>query len=464
MEQSYLDRINQIESLKDRLFEVSARVDNPIIWNHNLKQTIFEFLQFNNLPKWPLSSAIEKFINSIKVQNFYPRTMYEAFLSIQLKILKDSFLNNYKVMDLIQDFFIFFDNILSKLESGKFQTETLNYEINLYIETVKIDHAFLQLNFEEIASTYYNIKHDDYFIINFAYFCLMNNSTIKTNIFSHVTNSLTKILIEYLKIWFSNFEAFENLAVEKKIYIKANLLTVINSRMIDLKFVKKFMKANLKPLSDKHIQIFKTITNTRACKEAFKEFIDEALQIGDAPFKTLQEGMNMIDYAVEHIIKNTTNFYAFMPELKHAFSIYEFIFISDFYKYGIDSKINEAKILLCLLHEVCHIYKRIYNGQDNTNKSNLVLYQGNFQMIPEDGFRFEKFILPLPFNFLYSSSADFLTHESSWNTNQPNFVIELKNITERARREGQHPYSFSRDSGYYVFSCTSHYGFFKSIT
>lgn len=142
----------------------------------------------------PLSSSIEKFINNIEVENIYPKSMYEAFLTTQLRILRDSFLNNCKTMDLLQDFLTFFDNILNRFENRQCSTKILDNEISFYIRIVEQNHIFLQLIYEEIILNYWNIRHDDKFLKYFTYFCLKSNSTIKINLIHNIENRSQKTL------------------------------------------------------------------------------------------------------------------------------------------------------------------------------------------------------------------------------------------------------------------------------
>lgn len=456
MEASYLDRINTIDTIdtiKNRLIEASAGIEDPNIWKNNLRQTIFEFIQLNNLPKWPLSSALENFIDNTVVENCWPLSMYEMYLNTNLRVLKSAYKYSYKVMKLLLKFFSFFDTIIDKFEMGQYKNEVLNKEISIFIESAKDKHTFLQLSPQDIESFYYNIKHDDIFIIYFAYFCLKNNSTIILDQFHELSNSLTKILIAYLVQWFSNFIYFENLKDEKKAYIKANLLRIINlSNLTNLLFVETFMNTELKRLSDEDIQIFQTIINTKACKKAFHLFVQDTLRIGNAPFKSYDEGMHMLDYAFDHIIKNTTNFYGILPDLKHACSTFEFIFISSSYEFDYGDNLNKAKKLLCLLHEVCHIYKRIYPGKNITTKSpsSQIWIGGKLQENAEDGYRFENFLLPQPFTSLYASSAKFLLFEKSWNTDLEEFKINFDMISNQAQSKGEIAHSFSRGNGHYI--------------
>lgn len=91
------------------------------------------------------------------------------------------------------------------------------------------------------------------------------------------------------------------------------------------------------------------------------------LKLWNAPFKTNEEGLRMLNYSFDYIGGNSIIFYTVLPALKHAFSTCEFIFISSVF-------IAKIKILWIMLlkycacfHEISHIYKRIYHGKKIEN-------------------------------------------------------------------------------------------------
>lgn len=449
MEQSNMYPIRSIDIIKDHLFEVSYGIDNPSIWKTNIKQAIFEFLELNNIPKWPLSSAIEIFIDNIGFENLWLPDRYKEYLSYHLIKLQQAFEENIKVMESLLEFFYFFNGIIDKFEIYNYQIEVLNQEIKVFIGKTKEKHQFLKLSFEEISSTHNDIRHDDVFLINFYSFCLEKNSILILDEYYSIQNILTKKPLKFLVSWFSNFKDFENLKVEKKAFLKANLLSFINDT-IDLNFMKKILTKDLKPLSDIDINFFKKIINTRVCRQAFQIFIENTLKLGNAPYKTVEEGLNIINYAINHVAGNSTNFYAFLPPLKHAFSSYEFIFISEVYDYEMDCEMPDAIKFLCLLHEISHIYKRIYPGQNLSNKSpsSQIWIKGKLQEGSEDGYRFEKILLPQPFTILYKISAKYLIRENSWNQDLENFKIRLEEISNQACIRGDTPFTFLRGHGH----------------
>ncbi|OMJ74895.1 hypothetical protein SteCoe_26102 [Stentor coeruleus] len=310
-------------------------------------------------------------------------------------------------------------------------------------------HLFLQLNQESFLLVYNNIRHDDIFVINFYCFCLEKNDTLMLDRNHKIKNYLNKELIQYLKNFFVNFKNFENLRPEKKAYLKSFILSVINGS-VDLDFIEYIIDEDFTPLSDRDIKIFKTIINTRVCKQAFQIFIEDTLKLGNGPFKTVEEGINMLNYTFDHVARNSTIFFAVLPNLRHAFSTCEFIFISNAYYYKKKCAMNDTIKLLCLLHEVSHIYKRIYPGQSIANKSpsSQIWVQGNLKEGLEDGYRFESILLPQPFIRLYITSAKYLMNIDSWNTDLDNFKNNLTNISSDAQIDGNTPYVLFRDHGY----------------
>jgi hypothetical protein len=137
----------------------------------------------------------------------------------------------------------------------------------------------------------------------------------------------------------------------------------------------------------------------------------------------------MVTYAQEHILKNKTIFFAELFSLGRAFNICEYVFISK--KINDETLISMVVVLLCLLHETCEIYKRIYPGQSMINQSScsLIWAKGKSIESAEDGYRFENILLPQPFEGFYISSACYFLNESSWDTDLGTFKKNLTSIS-----------------------------------
>lgn len=75
----------------------------------------------------------------------------------------------------------------------------------------------------------------------------------------------------------------------------------------------------------------------------------------------------MLNYSFDYIGGNSIVFYTVLPALKHAFSTCEFIFISSVFYCENQNTMNNVIKILCLFHEISHIYKRIYHGKIENN-------------------------------------------------------------------------------------------------
>lgn len=72
------------------------------------------------------------------------------------------------------------------------------------------------------------------------------------------------------------------------------------------------------------------------------------LKLWNAPFKTNEEGLRMLNYSFDYIGGNSIVFYTVLPALKHAFSTCEFIFISSVFYCENQNTMNNVIKILCL--------------------------------------------------------------------------------------------------------------------
>ncbi|OMJ91239.1 hypothetical protein SteCoe_6215 [Stentor coeruleus] len=183
--------------------------------------------------------------------------------------------------------------------------------------------------------------------------------------------------------------------------------------------------------------IFKSIIDKTVISQAIDIFIADTLAKENCPFNNENEGRAMIRNAFTWVMESGNTYFTNMMELGHGYSIDGYVFID--YSYIKGNDFCMAFIILTLLYECFHIYKRIGENKNRYIKSpinSFVLFLEDIEK-PEDGSRFENILIPGKGINLYLSSANFLNDIDSWNMNLEMFNEKFNLLQVYGRESGE---------------------------
>lgn len=179
--------------------------------------------------------------------------------------------------------------------------------------------------------------------------------------------------------------------------------------------------------------LFEQVIHSSVLRKAIDLFVKDTLTKENPPYENEEDGKKMIYEGFNWVSKSGNTFYANLDNFAHGYSSDGYVYIHRNYKKkkGYFSPIFR---LLTLLHESFHIYKRLGDNKNkkiNSPESSLVGIEE--KQNPEDGIRFENFLIPNKGERLYLSGAVFLSDLRNWNLD----ILEFQKLFLEEQSSGK---------------------------
>ena len=324
-------------------------------------------------------------------------------------------LNFAQMIDNIKNsIFLYFEALIPTLEkmiSQEILLSEFDEKMKNFAEEFKSKFTILGLDHNHIIQSHCRILFEDNFTILMAYYCINNHYKALSARHSQVTFEHIGNIIE-IKDTFISIVINPDYSSELKLLIRDKLLQELVNPNLDEFLMKFYIQTYIQeppqrvPKSD--FTLFSEIINSQVIKEAKFSFIREGLMMENQPYKDLETGIKMLEFAYSHAINAEKTFYSILDMSVHGLSSDEYIFVKKDYKYQANLLITMRAITL--LHECAHIYKRIYPGTNfyNISPSINLFINGEWVSKGEDGYRFERILFGETTRRLYQGTACFL--------------------------------------------------------
>ncbi|OMJ66292.1 hypothetical protein SteCoe_36918 [Stentor coeruleus] len=339
-----------------------------------------------------LPNLVEEMLEMIEI------AMLSKYLVFQyLSFLKQT-LNNYLSE------IIFYGDIESSLIS--------------YVNSVKENHRLYRRVNGEMLNRHHRLIFEDNFAIILAFTCL--NESIES----------VKRISPTLFLYFENFVDYIKKLLDSGInklfdkdrpdYIKVfirgwmikdlNHLNHLNNYMIET-----VENEPLISIPECHFDLFEQVIHSSVVSKAIDLFVKDTLMKENSPFENEEDGKKMIYEGFNWVSKSGNTFYANLNNFAHGYSSDGYVYIHRNYEKK-ESYFSPIFRLLTLLHESFQIYKRLGDNKNkkiNSPENSLVGIEEKQK--PEDGIRFENFLIPNKGKKLYLNGAVFLSDLRNWN-------------------------------------------------
>ena len=195
------------------------------------------------------------------------------------------------------------------------------------------------------------------------------------------------------------------------------------------------------------MDVFDDITYSSVLCDAISQFAQQTIEIGNAPFQIVDDALTMFAFAFAHMIDKKKIFFSDIFGEALGLTVYEYIFINKALAY--DFTYNNAFLLITLLHESIHLYKRISpTGLVHTfSPSSTIFSKGSLVNKAEDGERFENILFPGFTDTIYLKTAEMLLDLSSWNQSLENFTNQFKALQNEAEQADEIGFRRKRKRG-----------------
>ena len=335
------------------------------------------------------------------------------------------------------------DRYLNVLVKGIEDSIKFNYDEQVLDNTllkVTTEMALLDsiysLSTQEASVIYDNILYEDSFLSYLSYICIrVHHSRVHVN-----PKFMPMPILDFFRRFQTQLLPYlsdKNLEPEKKIIGRLYCINnfknweIHNESITDI--IKKLKKRPLALVSSERLAFFYDITKSRVIKEAIDCFSDQTLLFPNPPFTNVEEAQAMFSHAFTHIVSSNKTFYSNLYENAPGLTVYEYVFLNK--NLQTEYLHNNACVLITLLHEAAHLYKRVTpSGLKNSpSPSTTVVINGISENKPEDGWRLENIIFPGLSGEIYREAAEFLITRSSWDQSLKEFTDKFKAI----QKEGQ---------------------------
>lgn len=345
---------------------------------------------------------------------------------------------------IIRQYFCLVKENLYSFFTNSISLERKNEFIATLTESLLKSCNYLSQISDQILAKHHRLVFEDNYAISLVYMCLTETSQSLLDLKVDDTSKIERI-INYFSILL-NYGLNELFKYENPNHIKVFLRTWV---LRDLKLIKDVVYnttifSTIKELPPVLINIdkfslFKSIIDSPVILQAINTFLVDTLSKENCPFNDENEGRAMIRNAFAWVMESGNAFFADLMSCGHGYSTDGYVFID--YSYVMGNDLCKAFLVLSLLHECLHIYKRIGDNRDRYIESpvnSFILFLDNSEKA-EDGSRFENILIPNKGLYLYLSGAIFIGKADNWNMTLEMFNEKFNKAQEKGR-EGNEPF------------------------
>ena len=442
-------RVN-IENLQAAVDKAYSRLEKHKSENSTLNEqgfisiiSIFELIPAENTHA--MIQLIDKSNNISESDIDYQKSIKQGISEFFLSVLQTA-----KAKDIVLEYISFLKQVVNGYLDAAYPITYFQNEYKQQIAKYREEFPMSQLAFEEIKDELYDIIHDDVFCSLFCYLALAIHSEQIILHFSEIGHSYISYL-DYVK---QNFRSLLNKLDEnlpRTVLLKGLLLNdFYKSDPTELQFDYSIENYHTyPPISMPQIAFrdFLWVVKTELFQQVLGQFVRDYIGERKCPFDTVEKGVERYYQAVNYLESGNVVYHALLPKA-HGMCSCGFVYIkSEYCMYS--SILNRLIILITLIHETAHLYKKIDHGKPCPGHSppSNINYKSGIQHVAEDGHRIETILFGVIDEKIYKSTALFMLNPSAWTLELSSFQKSIQELQREASKKTGEQFIAMKESG-----------------
>ena len=347
-----------------------------------------------------------------------------------------SVLQTVKAKYIVLEYISFLKQVLNGYLEGACPITYFENEYKQQIEKYREEFPMSQLAFETIKNELYDIIHDDVFCCLFCYIALAIHSEQIILCLSDITDRHIQFLDLVTQSLPSLLDQLdENLP--KTVLLKGLLLNDFYKFTPDeLQFesaIENHQRCPPYRIPQIAFRDFLWVVNTDLFRQVLTQFVSDYIGQQNCPFDTVEDGVERYYQAVNYLQSGNVAYHAILRGT-HGMCSCGFVYIKVEYN-SYSSTLNRLIILITLIHETAHLYKRIDKGKLCPGHYSLANINDNsgIQHVAEDGHLIETILFGVIDKMIYKTTANFILNPSHWNLQLEAFQKAYSGNSKRSK-------------------------------